>query len=142
MEEPAGKDIFETTVEIRFADIDAMGHVNNAKYLTYAQEARFLWATEEFSGAMKETSLIEMVVARAEVDFIEPIYEGGRFVDVDISVEKIGNSSFNMLFTISDQGKVFAKVRTVQVAVSLETRKSRPLTDKERDFLSKYLETN
>ena len=127
---------------VRWDDLDAMGHVNNAKYLTYAQEARFLWATEEFSGAMKETSLIEMVVARAEVDFIEPIYEGGRFVDVDISVEKIGNSSFNMLFTISDQGKVFAKVRTVQVAVSLETRKSRPLSDKEREFLSKYLETN
>jgi acyl-CoA thioester hydrolase len=127
---------------VRWDDLDAMGHVNNAKYLTYAQEARFLWATEEFSGAMKETSLIEMVVARAEVDFIEPIYEGGRFVEVEISVEKIGNSSFNMLFTIQDKGKVFAKVRTVQVAVSLETRKSRPLSDKEREFLSNYLETN
>ena len=127
---------------VRWDDLDAMGHVNNAKYLTYAQEARFLWATEEFSGAMKETSLIEMVVARAEVDFIEPIYEGGRFVDVEISVEKIGNSSFNMLFTIQDKGTVFAKVRTVQVAVSLETRKSRPLSDKEREFLSNYLETN
>ena len=69
---------------VRWDDLDAMGHVNNAKYLTYAQEARFLWATEEFSGAMKETSLIEMVVARAEVDFIEPIYEGGRFVEVEI----------------------------------------------------------
>jgi acyl-CoA thioester hydrolase len=91
---------------------------------------------------MKETSLIEMVVARAEVDFIEPIYEGGRFVEVEISVEKIGNSSFNMLFTIQDKGTVFAKVRTVQVAVSLETRKSRPLSDKEREFLSNYLETN
>ena len=127
---------------VRWDDLDAMGHVNNAKYLTYAQEARFLWATEEFSGAMKETSLIEMVVARAEVDFIEPIYEGGRFVEVEISVEKIGNTSFNMLFTIQDKGKVFAKVRTVQVAVSLETRKSRPLSDKEREFLSNYLETN
>jgi acyl-CoA thioester hydrolase len=127
---------------VRWDDLDAMGHVNNAKYLTYAQEARFLWATEEFSGAMKETSLIEMVVARAEVDFIEPIYEGGRFVEVEISVEKIGNSSFNMLFTIQDKGRVFAKVRTVQVAVSLETRKSRPLSDKEREFLSNYLETN
>ncbi|CAB4595150.1 MAG: thioesterase [Actinobacteria bacterium] len=127
---------------VRWDDLDAMGHVNNAKYLTYAQEARFLWATEEFSGVMRATTLIEMVVARAEVDFIEPIYEGGRFVDVEITIEKIGNSSFNMLFTISDQGKVFAKVKTVQVAISLETMKSRPLTDKEREFLSKYLETN
>ena len=127
---------------VRWDDIDAMGHVNNAKYLTFAQEARFLWATEEFSATMRESSLIEMVVARAEVDFIEPIYDGGRFVDVEISVEKIGNSSFNMLFMIADAGKVFAKVKTVQVAVSLETKKSRPLTDKEREFLTKYLELN
>jgi acyl-CoA thioester hydrolase len=127
---------------VRWDDLDAMGHVNNAKYLTYAQEARFLWATEEFSGAMRETSLIEMVVARAEIDFVEPIYEGGRFVDVELTIGKIGNSSFNMLFTIGDQGKVFAKVMTVQVAVSPETMKSRPLTDKEREFLTKYLETN
>jgi acyl-CoA thioester hydrolase len=127
---------------VRWDDLDAMGHVNNAKYLTYAQEARFLWATEEFSGAMRETSLIEMVVARAEIDFVEPIYEGGRFVDVEITIGKIGNSSFNMLFTIGDQGKIFAKVMTVQVAVSTETMKSRPLTDKEREFLTKYLETN
>jgi acyl-CoA thioester hydrolase len=127
---------------VRWDDLDAMGHVNNAKYLTYAQEARFLWATEEFSGAMRETSLIEMVVARAEIDFVEPIYEGGRFVDVEITIGKIGNSSFNMLFTIGDQGKIFAKVMTVQVAVSTETMKSRPLTDKEREFLTKYLESN
>ena len=127
---------------VRWDDLDAMGHVNNAKYLTYAQEARFLWATEEFSGAMRETSLIEMVVARAEIDFVEPIYEGGRFVDVEITIGKIGNSSFNMLFTIADKGTIFAKVMTVQVAVSPETMKSRPLTDNEREFLTKYLETN
>jgi acyl-CoA thioester hydrolase len=127
---------------VRWDDLDAMGHVNNAKYLTYAQEARFLWATEEFSGAMRETSLIEMVVARAEIDFIAPIYEGGRFVDVEITIGKIGNSSFNMIFTIADKGTIFAKVMTVQVAVSTETMKSRPLTDKEREFLTKYLESN
>ena len=127
---------------VRWDDLDAFGHVNNAKYLIFAQEARFLWATEEFSAAMRESSLIEMVVARAEVDYIEPIYDGGRFVDVEITVEKIGNSSFNMHFVISDAGKIFAHIRTVQVAVSLDTKKSRPLTDSEREFLSKYLETN
>jgi acyl-CoA thioester hydrolase len=127
---------------VRWDDLDAMGHVNNAKYLTFAQEARFLWATEEFSGAMQETSLIGMVVARAEVDFIAPINEGGKFVDVEITVGKIGTSSFDMLFSISDEGKVLAKVKTVQVAVSVETMKSRPLTEKERQFLDIYLESN
>jgi acyl-CoA thioester hydrolase len=127
---------------VRWDDLDAFGHVNNARYLTFAQEARFIWSTEEFSTAMRESSLIEMVVARAEIDFVAPIYDGGRFVDVEISVEKIGNSSFVLLYTISDGGKVFAKLKTVQVAVSMETKKSRPLTDTEREFLSRYMETN
>ena len=127
---------------VRWDDLDAMTHVNNAKYLTFAQEARFVWSTAVFTSAMNASTLIEMVVARAEVDFIEPIYEGGRFVDVEISVEKIGTSSFVVLYTIGDEGKVFAKVKTVQVAISLETKKSRPLTEREREFLTKYLETN
>jgi len=114
---------------VRWDDIDAFGHVNNAKYLTYIQEARFLWSP-----------IIEMVVARAEVDFIEPIYEGGRFYDINLWVEAIGNSSFTMGYeVVGDNGLVHAKVKTVQVAVSMETKKSRPLTDAEREFLNKYL---
>lgn len=114
---------------IRWDDIDAFGHVNNAKYLTYIQEARFLWS-----------SIIEMVVARAEVDFIEPIYEGGRFYDVNLWVESIGNSSFTMAYeVVGDNGVVHAKVRTVQVVVNMETKKSRPLKDSEREFLNSYL---
>ena len=114
---------------IRWDDIDALGHVNNAKYLTYIQEARFLWSP-----------IIEMVVARAEVDFIEAIYEGGRFYDINLWVESIGNSSFTMAYeVVGDNGVVHAKVKTVQVVVSMETMKSRPLKDSEREFLNQYL---
>ena len=114
---------------VRWDDIDAFGHVNNAKYLTYIQEARFLWS-----------SIIEMVVARAEVDFMEPIYEGGRFYDVNLWVESIGNASFTMAYeVVGDNGVVHAKVRTVQVVISMETKKSRPLKDSEREFLNSYL---
>ena len=114
---------------VRWDDIDAFGHVNNAKYLTYIQEARFLWSP-----------IIEMVVARAEVDFIEPIYEGGRFYDVNLWVESIGNSSFTMAYeVVGDNGVAHAKVRTVQVVVNMETKKSRPLKDSEREFLNSYL---
>ena len=114
---------------MRWDDIDAFGHVNNAKYLTYIQEARFLWSP-----------IIEMVVARAEVDFIEAIYEGGRFYDINLWVESIGNSSFTMAYeVVGDNGVVHAKVKTVQVVVSMETMKSRPLKDSEREFLNQYL---
>ena len=114
---------------VRWDDIDAFGHVNNAKYLTYIQEARFLWSP-----------LLEMVVAKAEVDYLVPIYEGGRFYDITLWVEQIGNSSFTLGYeVIGDNGVVHAKVKTVQVAVSMETKKSRPLTDSERELLKQYL---
>jgi acyl-CoA thioester hydrolase len=124
---------------VRWDDIDALGHVNNAKYLTYAQEARFHWSWYQFYERNETPFLTEMVVARAEVDFILPIYEGGTFVDVYIWVESIGNSSFVLNYEISLKGVLHARVTSVQVATSTETKKSRPLTDAEREFLTVYM---
>ena len=127
-------------LQVRWDDLDAFLHVNNATYLTYAQEARadFTWYSR--SGAGEDPILKDMVVARAEVDFLEPIYEGISEIDVAISVGKIGTSSFVLLYEISSNGVVYATVKTVQVGVSLETKKSRPLTDEERAFLTPYLD--
>jgi len=125
---------------VRGADIDAFGHVNNAKYLTYIQEARFQWSFYQYASKNEKPTLVEMVVAKAEVDYLVPIYEGGRFYDVNLWVESVGNSSFVMGYeVVGDNGVVHAKVKTVQVAVSMETKKSRPLTDTEREFLNQYL---
>ena len=121
--------IFTDKQFVRWDDLDAMGHVNNATYLTYIQETRFLWLSN-----------VEMVVARAEVDFLEPIYVGGRFVDVTLWVESIGISSFVLAYEVmGDNGVVHARVKTVQVTISPETKKSRPLKDSEREFLTTYL---
>lgn len=114
---------------VRWGDLDAFGHVNNATYLVYAQEARFAWS-----------KMIEMVVARAEVDFIAPIYTGDIYIDVVIWVNKIGNSSFGLTYEMKNGDELLARIKTVQVTVSMETKKSRPLTDAEREFLAKYLE--
>jgi acyl-CoA thioester hydrolase len=124
---------------VRWDDIDALGHVNNAKYLTFAQEARFHWSFYQFYERNETPYLIDMVVARAEVDFVVPIYEGGIFVDVYIWVESAGNSSFVLNYEISSKGVVHARLKSVQVAISMETKKSRPLTDTEREFLKEYM---
>jgi acyl-CoA thioester hydrolase len=124
---------------VRWDDIDALGHVNNAKYLTYAQEARFHWSFYQFYERNETPYFIDMVVARAEVDFIVPIYEGGIFVDVHIWVESVGTSSFMLNYEISSKGVLHARIKTVQVAISLETKKSRPLSDTEREFLQEYM---
>ena len=120
---------FQSKQYVRWGDLDAFGHVNNATYLIYAQEARYEWS-----------KMIEMVVARAEVDFIAPIYMGDFFLDIDIWVHKIGTSSFGVTYEMKNGDELVAVVKTVQVTVSMDTKKSRPLNDAERDFLNKYLE--
>ena len=125
---------------VRWDDIDALGHVNNAKYLTYAQEARFHWSFYQFYERNETPYFIDMVVARAEVDFVAPIYEGGLFVDVHIWVESVGTSSFMLNYEISSNGVLHARIKTVQVAISMKTKKSRPLADTEREFLKEYLQ--
>jgi acyl-CoA thioester hydrolase len=120
---------FQNKQYVRWGDLDAFGHVNNATYLIYAQEARFAWS-----------KMLEMVVARAEVDFVAPIYTGDIYIDVEIWVNKIGTSSFGVTYEMKHENELLAVVKTVQVTVSMDTKKSRPLNDAERDFLNKYLE--
>jgi acyl-CoA thioester hydrolase len=115
---------------VRWGDLDAFGHVNNATYLVYAQEARYTWS-----------KMHEMVVARAEVDFIAPIYTGDIFIDIEIWVHSIGNSSFGLTYEMKNGDELVARVKTVQVTVSMDTKKSRPINDAEREFLTQYLET-
>jgi acyl-CoA thioester hydrolase len=125
---------------VRWNDLDAFGHVNNANYLTYVQESRadFTWWSRKRAG--ESPLLMDMVVARAEVDFLDPIYEGGFDLDVEIWVTKIGTASFDLAYQMSSKGTIFANAKTVQVAVSMETKKSRPLSDIEREYLGRYLE--
>ena len=115
---------------VRWDDLDAFGHVNNATYLVYAQEARYAWS-----------KMLEMVVARAEVDFVAPIYTGDFYLDIEIWVNKIGNSSFGLTYEMKNGDELVARVKTVQVTVSMDTKKSRPINDAEREFLTQYLET-
>ena len=129
-----------TKTHVRWDDLDGFGHVNNATYLTYMQEARsnFTWYSRKEAGL--DPILSQMVVARAEVDFIEPIYDGGFDLDVAIWVSRIGNSSFELVYEMSSSHGMHARGRSVQVSVNMDTKKSRPLSDEERDFLNQYLE--
>ena len=128
-------------LQIRWADLDAFKHINNAAYLVYMQEARadFTWFARIARG--EEPLLADMVVARAEVDFLSPIHQTGTTLDVEIYIEKISNSSFVMVYEMSQGGTLRARGKTVQVGVDMETEKARRLRDSEREFLSQYLES-
>ncbi|MBM3656457.1 MAG: acyl-CoA thioesterase [Actinobacteria bacterium] len=125
---------------VRWDDLDAMSHVNNAKYLTLAQEARFEWSFSSHVSKGEIPGILEMVVARAEIDFVAPILQGGIFVDVELWVESIGSSSFVMAYEIKSEKEIYARIKSVQVAIDKNSGRSRPLEASERSFLEKYLE--
>jgi acyl-CoA thioester hydrolase len=125
---------------VRWNDLDAFGHINNANYLTFIQEVRadFTWYSRIARGLQPMFS--DMVVARAEIDYLEPINQGGFEIDIAIWVSKIGKSSFTLEYELTSKAGVHAKARTVQVAVDMESKRSRAINDEERTLLTEYLE--
>jgi acyl-CoA thioester hydrolase len=125
---------------VRWDDLDAYGHLNNAAYLTLIQEARadMSWYARQPLGL--DAMFPDMVVARAEVDYLLPVYEGSFEVDVAIWVTRIGNSSFDLAYEITSSQGLHARAKTVQVAVNVETKKARRVSDDEKVWLNEYLE--
>jgi acyl-CoA thioester hydrolase len=125
---------------IRWDDLDAFGHVNNAKYLVFVQEARVdLFWKERIEKGLKPV-FDDMVVARAEVDYKIPITKTNHDYQISIWVSKIGGAAFDLEYEISSSEGIHARLKTVQVAVDLETKKSRRLTEEERAILMEYFE--
>jgi acyl-CoA thioester hydrolase len=119
-------------VPVRFCDLDAMGHVNNATYLTYLEQARnecyfaLRGWTDRGDRAGLEAGL-DFVVARAEVDFLRPVhYEGA--VTVSIRPETVGRSSFRLAYEGHDQGgRLVLRAHTVQVCYDWAASRSKPV---------------
>lgn len=93
-----GKRITSHTVEVRFADIDAMGHVNNAVYLSYFEQARMAWFAELIGGAWNWES-DGIVLARNEIDYLEPIVLSDE-VRIQTGCVKVGTSSIVLAYEV------------------------------------------
>jgi acyl-CoA thioester hydrolase len=104
---------FVTPIEIRFADLDAYGHVNNALFFTYLETARIKLFQQRF-GAFLDSDLMFLVV-RAECEYRLPI-EMNDPLQVTIYADKVRHSSFIFKYRLHDgAGKVFAEAQTVMV---------------------------
>ena len=87
---------YKTTLPIRFADIDAFGHVNNAIYLTYFEIARSSYWTEVVQWDWETMGII---IGRAEVNFIKPINLNDQVLAY-VRTSRIGNSSFDLEYVL------------------------------------------
>ena len=99
---------------VRFRDLDPMGHVNNAVYLTWIETARieFLRSLGAFDGP--DTTEMTMILARAEVDFRAPLGFGEE-VELRVGLARVGTKSFDLVYELRSGERVVAEARTVLV---------------------------
>jgi acyl-CoA thioester hydrolase len=94
---------------VRFRDVDAMGHVNNAVYLTYIEDARIAFLRP--IGA----DVPEMILARAEIDFRAPLAEGDE-VQIGVRPLRVGTKSFELAYELRVGDRLAAEAKTVIVS--------------------------
>jgi acyl-CoA thioester hydrolase len=110
----------KTPIEIRFADVDAFGHVNNAKFLTYVEMARVRYFDEIVEWGY-DWSKEGIILARAEIDFIQPILFKDELT-VFTRCSRIGRKSFDLEYQLSviRDGKEILKADACTVMVAFD----------------------
>ncbi len=101
-------------IAVRWRDLDAFGHVNNAVYLSYLEVARVALWRSRMGG--RDARDIPFVVARVEIDYRSAI-ELGETVRVELACESVGRRSFTLVYRILAGGRLAAEARSVQVCV-------------------------
>ena len=120
----------EKRIEIRWRDLDAYGHVNNAVYSTYLEECRDEWLEGAIGTAEDEGW--DFVIARLQIDFRRELRIEDDAVSVLCTLSRIGRSSVTTREEIRVGAEIAVEAEAVLVARDPETSRSRPLREHER----------
>lgn len=130
---------FYHPLEVRYGDLDPQGHVNNAKTVTYLEQARIqyikalnLWQGDSFLD-------VGIILAEIRVSYKAPIHFG-QAVRVGVRVVRLGNKSFEMEYSVEEANTqtVFATATTIQVAYDYRQQKSIPIPERWRSTISEF----
>lgn len=131
---------FPFTCGVRWSDLDAFGHVNNARFLTLYEEARVALMFVEARRAGVTSFERGVVIHRHEVDYLRPVERTGA-VRIDTWVEDLRASRFTVAYELFEDGPAepAGRARTVCVPYDLAAGRPRRLSDAEREFLTPWL---
>ncbi|MFF4207774.1 acyl-CoA thioesterase [Streptomyces sp. NPDC001796] len=118
---------------LRWADMDAYGHVNNAVFLSYLEEARI-----DFLSRPDKQFRQGSVVARHEIDYKRQLVHRPEPVDIELWVTEIKAASFTVAYEVKDGDLVCVRASTVVVPFDFEAQRPRRITAEERAFLEDY----
>jgi acyl-CoA thioester hydrolase len=127
-------------ITVRFRDVDAMGHVNNAVFLTYMETARVEYVRHQILRETQVRSFADtfgLILAKITCDFKSPIYYGQQ-VEVGTRVADMHNSSFVIEQRIEADGQLAALAKVVVVHYDYQAGKSVRIPDDTRNRVQTF----
>ena len=115
---------------VRFNDLDGMGHVNNAVYSTYLEQARLAWF-----GVDEQMPLEDVILARTEIDFRSPL-SVGEVVEIGVRPSRLGTKSFELEYELRSDGRLVAEAKSVLVGYDYSRGESSTIPERWRRRLS------
>ena len=121
-----------TPLQVRFADTDAFGHVNNAVFFSYLELARIRYFLDVLQPG-EPFERMPLILARVELDFRSPIMFGEE-VEVETRVDRIGRSSIAMShrMTAGAERRLVGEAESVLVTYDYEVARPMPVPDEWR----------
>ncbi|MCU1407988.1 MAG: 4-hydroxybenzoyl-CoA thioesterase [Microbacteriaceae bacterium] len=149
-------------IRLRWSDLDAYGHVNNAEMLRLLEEARILafWVTDEDGGSavgastvVASTAVLDgrpgaatlTLIARQEIEYLAPVPYMRQPLDVQLWLGKLGGASLEVCYEVrspegAEPSVLFARASTTIVLVDAVTERPRKINDVERAAWTPYLD--
>ena len=130
---------FHYPIAVRYGDLDPQWHVNNSRFLTFSEQARFAYLVELGLFDGKSFWDLPLIVGDIHCRYFVPI-DPGVTVVVSSGVIEIGNKSLKMgsLITSEDGSVLHAEIETIMVAYDYRTKKAVPVSDDLRAVFEKY----
>jgi len=130
---------FSIIVQVRFADMDALGHVNNATFLTYFEEARMAYCLNLFPLDLDNVRSLNLILAEACVKFHAPARVADR-LEVFCCISHIGNKSFQMDYRVLNAmtDMLICEGHTIQVMYDYEIGATMPVPEEMRKKIEQF----
>ena len=107
-------------IPVRFMDIDALQHVNNARYLNFLEESRIAYS-QQLLNVFNSIHELNVLVARVEIDFLIPVLFGEK-LKVYTRILKLGTKSFTFesIITTTNKKGEFPAAKALQILVAFD----------------------
>jgi len=135
---------YRTEIQLRFSDIDSLGHANNAVYFTFMERARMNYFDDIIDKDIDWDNQ-GLIVAQAEINYLKPVFMKDK-ITVLTGLEKFGNTSFVLGYSIvrdvDGQADEVARGSTVIVCFSYKDQKAIPIPGDWKALIEKFEQSN